>query len=69
MTGRVWVQSDVVITEKNFDYDLSSFEVVTPNGTWNVVPDDLECMEEIVKALDNGDSVIGCEDGQGNTIY
>lgn len=47
------------------------YEDVVKNGETiaTITPGDIEEMEDIITALDDGEDVDGWEDGMGNTIY
>lgn len=70
----VWILESCVVTEVPCDFGLHAFEVymATENDSivrQNVIPGDIENMEEIRQSLDRGDAPTdGWEDGLGNTV-
>lgn len=67
---RTWTRTNYKVIETGFDYSLHQFHVIRNNGELiaTITPGSLEDQNEIIRALDAGEDVIGWEDGHGNTI-
>lgn len=66
---RTWTREDYIVVEKEFDYDLHEFDVIKNNECiYTITPNDIQDMNEMIEALDNGEDINGWEDGNGNTI-
>lgn len=70
ITMRTWKREGYEVVEKEFDFDLHEFDIIKNGETIaTITPGNIEEMEDIITALDDGEDVDGWEDGMGNTIY
>lgn len=68
-TMRSWKRDGYTVEEREFDYDLHKLVVVVDDEDMvEIIPQDLEDMQEMMAELDNGAGVIGWADGQGGDV-
>lgn len=66
---RTWTFDDCTVEEIEHDYDLNALRVIKRNGNQQTIyPGDIDDLEACAARLDAGESPIGWEDGNGNTI-
>lgn len=62
-------RAKIIVNETDHDFDLHVFKVVYNNQTIGViVPDTIDDMQEIITALEAGESPIGWDNGMGDII-